>query len=408
MSYYDLTPEVIAISKMDFRGHTICPEWLDIIVNESGRTDMLAVYLFSDFIYWHKPQVIRDEITGKIIAYKKRFKADLLQRDYKQMALLSRHTERQCRDSIVLLEKLGLIKREFRTINVGGRVIPNTLFIRMMPEKIKAMNNIEENNIDINSLFIEEGEQLLESLENPRDTPRKSEGYPTKKRDTYTDITNRDYNKPYNPLKRDESETIKNVEKGKEKAEKLIDIWNQQIPDQKCELRDSRKNKLMTRFKKYFNSDESKWAEFCQKISKTPFLRGENDRGYVMTIDDALKPEKLERILDNGYSSKKFVKSEISTENVDKAKIIAEEIEKIENHTFKEFQKKNLTEYGADTYFSWMKCMQFENSTPNLLTISVPTKFIKNWIETHYKQQFLRYGLFENIEIIINNKGETK
>lgn len=403
MSYHDLTPEVIAISEMDFRGHTICPEWLDIIVNESGRTDMLAVYLFSDFIYWHKPQIIRDEISGKIIAYKKRFKADLLQRDYKQMALLSRHTERQCRDSIVLLEKLGLIKREFRTINVGGRIIPNTMFIRLMTDQIKLMNCIEQNNIDINSLPIEESEQLLESLENPRDTPRKSEGYPTKKRDTYTEITNRDYNKPYNPLKRDVRENIKNAEMEKEKAKKLIDIWNKHT-DQNCSLL-SRQNRLMSRFKKYFNSDEEKWIEYCEKISKNAFLQGENSSGYVMSIDDALNLKKLERVLDNGYGSKKATKTEISTENVDKAKIILQEIEKIKDPIFQEFQKRNLLEFGENIYWSWMRPMQIVSSDYKLLKIYVPNQFLKQRLVDSHLAKFLRYGLYEKIEII--NKTEN-
>jgi chromosomal replication initiator protein len=46
--------------------------------------------------------------------------------------------------------------------------------------------------------------------------------------------------------------------------------------------------------------------------------------------------------------------------------------------------KKIRAEFGEDLYSSWFARMEAESFEANRLVVSVPTKFLRNWIESHY------------------------
>ena len=50
----DTTSTVDAIGKMNFQGHTIPHSWYDCIKLPSGKTDMVAIALLSDIVYWYR------------------------------------------------------------------------------------------------------------------------------------------------------------------------------------------------------------------------------------------------------------------------------------------------------------------------------------------------------------------
>lgn len=47
-------------------------------------------------------------------------------------------------------------------------------------------------------------------------------------------------------------------------------------------------------------------------------------------------------------------------------------------------------EFGEDLFSSWFARMEPENFDNAVLTLSVPTKFLRNWIETHYLSRLMR------------------
>ena len=48
----------------------------------SGKIKLLAINILADIVYWYRPVEVRDEKTGFVIGYKKKFKSDLLQKNY--------------------------------------------------------------------------------------------------------------------------------------------------------------------------------------------------------------------------------------------------------------------------------------------------------------------------------------
>jgi hypothetical protein len=83
MGEYDkLTPAVKAMAKINISGDIIPKIWYKKLKYPSGKPYLIAIIILSDIVYWYRPTEIRDENTGSIIGYKKKFKADKLQRNY--------------------------------------------------------------------------------------------------------------------------------------------------------------------------------------------------------------------------------------------------------------------------------------------------------------------------------------
>ena len=98
------------IGNFYFSGNIIPETWFYTIVNESGKPNMLAINILADIVYWYRPTEVRDEKTGKI-TYKKKFRdKDFLQKSYADICNKFNCSEKQVRESLKLLENLGVIQ----------------------------------------------------------------------------------------------------------------------------------------------------------------------------------------------------------------------------------------------------------------------------------------------------------
>lgn len=129
--------KVDAMAAMHLTGNIIPQIWYKNILRENGKPDLLAIIILADICYWYRPTELRDERTGQFLGYAKKFKdKDLLQRSYAQFADMFGESKRSITDAIVRLEKLGVIRRVFRTLDIGGMRYNNVLFIDLFPEKL--------------------------------------------------------------------------------------------------------------------------------------------------------------------------------------------------------------------------------------------------------------------------------
>ena len=99
----------------------------------------LAINILADIVYWYRPTEHRDETTLSVSYTKKFLDDDFLQRSYDQLMQLFNITKKQAYDAIVALEKLGVIKRHFRTIYTTSIPIANVMFIELIPEVLKEL-----------------------------------------------------------------------------------------------------------------------------------------------------------------------------------------------------------------------------------------------------------------------------
>lgn len=56
-------------------------------------------------------------------------------------------------------------------------------------------------------------------------------------------------------------------------------------------------------------------------------------------------------------------------------------------------------ELGEDIYVSWFKCLELHEFRPPVVTLSVPTKFLRNWIQQHYLERIIAHWTRENPEV---------
>lgn len=135
------------ISKMHINS---IPEAWYRTIRMKNQPHAIAILILWDLLYWYKWTELRDEKSGMVIGYKKKFRDNLLQRSYADIAAKFGISKRQATDVISFLQTLGLLKKVFRTINVNGIKCSNVLYIELIPSKIKEfsseINNISDEN----------------------------------------------------------------------------------------------------------------------------------------------------------------------------------------------------------------------------------------------------------------------
>ena len=77
--------KVLQIGQINFRGNVIDHGWFKTLTLENGKPNIVAITILGEIVYWYKPTEIRSEEFNQI-QYKQKFKADMLQKNYQQLA----------------------------------------------------------------------------------------------------------------------------------------------------------------------------------------------------------------------------------------------------------------------------------------------------------------------------------
>jgi hypothetical protein len=146
MKGYDMSgnPTVIKLASVEITGNVVPLEWFNHIKRPNGKPYTDAIFLLSDIVYWYRPIEVRDELTGKLLGLRKKFKADKLQRDYNSFAEQYGYTKNQVRDALGHLEKVGLIDLDFRHITVNGKKLGNVLFIGLNSDALMKITTLSD------------------------------------------------------------------------------------------------------------------------------------------------------------------------------------------------------------------------------------------------------------------------
>ncbi|HML27373.1 MAG TPA: DnaA N-terminal domain-containing protein, partial [Hyphomicrobium sp.] len=65
---------------------------------------------------------------------------------------------------------------------------------------------------------------------------------------------------------------------------------------------------------------------------------------------------------------------------------------------------------GDEVYSSWFKSLEFESFDGRIVKVSVPVKFVRNWIQEHYSEHLLRcsrveFPTAERVEVVWRQPG---
>lgn len=140
MSRYAPTPEVMAIGQINISGNVTPANWWKYIRLPSGRPDATAIALLSEIVYWYRPTEVRDEHTGALLGYRKRFQGDKLQRSYQAFAEQFGFGKRETADALKRLRDAGFITLDLRTVEMlDGVKCSNILFVGINPQAIAVI-----------------------------------------------------------------------------------------------------------------------------------------------------------------------------------------------------------------------------------------------------------------------------
>lgn len=117
------------------------PEMWYRTIRKKDTPHAMAILVLWDLVYWYKWTEVREEESGLLIGYTKKFKADLLQRNYAQIGEKFGISKKVAGEVISFLEDLGVIRKELRTIVVQGQKIPHVMFIAIVPEVLEKLTN---------------------------------------------------------------------------------------------------------------------------------------------------------------------------------------------------------------------------------------------------------------------------
>lgn len=122
MSKYFTTAAVDAVSAANI--YVDPAVWSKIIVHPKGRKpNWLAIHLLSRILYWYGRSEVRDEDTGKLLGYKKKFKYDMLQMSYDSIMEQMGCTYKEARTALACLVSAGIMHTELRSFDWKGNVM---------------------------------------------------------------------------------------------------------------------------------------------------------------------------------------------------------------------------------------------------------------------------------------------
>lgn len=130
---------------MNISGNVIPQVWYSKITRDNGKPYLLAITILADIVYWYRPVEVRDQQSGRVTGWKKRFYGDLLQKTYQQYADLYGESKRSVKSAFDRLERLGVIRRELRDVPCeNGIVLYNLMYIELYPEVLRQLTYPEE------------------------------------------------------------------------------------------------------------------------------------------------------------------------------------------------------------------------------------------------------------------------
>jgi hypothetical protein len=139
--YKQTCHEVDLIGQINFHGDGVFTpnNWYHNIRRDNGKTYIEAVVLLGDIVSWYLPIYERDEVTGKTVSVRKKFKADKLQRTYESFAEHYGMTKDQARNALRKLSDMNLIDLDFRTVDTGSQKLGNVLFVGVNPDRVREI-----------------------------------------------------------------------------------------------------------------------------------------------------------------------------------------------------------------------------------------------------------------------------
>lgn len=138
-------PIVDAMGTINITGNIVPTIWYRTVLKDNGKPYLLAIAILSDIVYWYRPTEVRDQHTGQVTGWKKRFSEDILRQSYQYYADLFGESKKTVKTAIDRLEELQAVKRHFRTVSYGdGLISNNVMYVELIPARVHELTYPEK------------------------------------------------------------------------------------------------------------------------------------------------------------------------------------------------------------------------------------------------------------------------
>jgi hypothetical protein len=134
---------VTEIHKIHFQGNVTPHEWYNHIKLPSGKTDLIAIIILGEIIYWYRPiETLQTEGKDQKVRLRKKFTHDMFHCTAAYFVKKFGLTFHQARDALKRLEDGGYIRREYRDLTTPqGLQLNNIMFIEPVHSKIMEITH---------------------------------------------------------------------------------------------------------------------------------------------------------------------------------------------------------------------------------------------------------------------------
>lgn len=390
-----LTSEVLDLLNCHIEGNITPLEWYSTIKLSDGKPDVISITILSDVVYWYRPKILRDENSGKIIGYRKKFKEDILQRGYKEIESLFGFSKKQIREALTRLEKIGALKREFRNIQIRGALLTNVMYLRIFPSVIKSLTEknmsgkINNANKDLISQTSEtytlEKERVVTSKELPPSLKGKR-SIPTGK----LPLTSRARHPVHQVNTYTKNSTENSIESISLEREllKMKDMWEERLKfSGSVTITKLRQKKLLQVFEEVFLNKFENWEKYVDIISKSDFLTGKV-KDFRVSFDWAINPNNALKVLEGAYTNTSPSKAgvKVATAELGEARSY---INSLENPLWKKINEM-LLEQDYYTYTHWIQKLKFHELKNQTIYLEAGNSFVRDYVQTNYLRDIKR------------------
>ena len=198
-------------------------------------------------------------------------------------------------------------------------------------------------------------------------------------------------------------------------ASDLLEIWNQTVGQRQGEeenliqLTKKRAQYLVAAFKFRFESNLSKWKQFCQQVTSSDFLMGKAKSTFRASLDWVLKFDIIQRILEGDFGVKNTPCVDEEAVSLKTEVIITQTIETSgEGEPIKRLRRSILRALGEQTYQSWFSDMPMTHlpTTKGGRGIQLHTKnlFACDYVQTNYLDKLTSLTDCELV-VVVSNDG---
>jgi hypothetical protein len=131
---------VRAVGEISFVGNVIPHSWYRHLVRPNGKPYVVAIILLAEVAYWYRPELVKDEASGRLVGIRKKFQGDKYRTSYPDLAERFGFGRDQVIDAVEYLEAFGVLTKEVRErVVVYGQLKGNVLFLEPVPAVLERI-----------------------------------------------------------------------------------------------------------------------------------------------------------------------------------------------------------------------------------------------------------------------------